>query len=801
MELIEGETLADRIARHPAGLPIGEALEIAGQIAAGLEAAHEKGIIHRDLKPANVRITPGEVAKVLDFGLAKSSPPPMSSDALLNSPTFTSAGTEVGVVLGTAAYMAPEQARGHAVDKRADVWAFGVVLFEMLTGTRLFIGGNASDLIAAVLTQDPDFTRLAPDTPPSVRRVLRRCLERDPRRRLRDIGDARLELEASYAEPTTVSVAAAPPGRRTRWLLTGLTSALILSLAGAAALWSARPAAPVPAPIHYDVRPLPGTSLVLSSRPALAVSRDGSRIAFVAARDGESHLFLRSRSDLEIREVPGTLNASDPAFSPDGQWIAFATTSHLTKVSLDGRTRVELAQVTDPRGLAWVDDERLVLSPNVGSGLQLVPASGGAPTALTTVDRERGERTHRWPATVPGGKAVLFTVGTENSPDDYNEARISAVVLATGERRHVLDAASTVRWTEDGRLLFMRRGVLYAVGFDPERLEVRGEPAAVLPGVEGDATTGAGHFSLSTDATLAYVHGFAASGQRRLAWADDTGQLTPLDIPPSEFNDPAISPDGQRLAVVVGTLGRADIWIYDAVRKVFSRLTFEGLAATPAWSPDGRSIYYVAIEPATLQSQILRKAVDGSGSAVPLATLTGRVYLGHMDPKERFAIVMQIPKGESANSDILRVPMEERGEPQKLLATGALEYAPTVSPDGRWLAYVSTSSGVQEVWVRALHGTGQWQISTAGGIGPRWSPDGQRLYFRRDTVQMVAPVEPGESFRTGAPQQLFTGVFNWRTEAGMNYAIDAATGRFLLILPPSDGTSETTAIRVIANWR
>jgi Tol biopolymer transport system component len=805
MEFVDGETLADRIARHPSGLPLDEALEIAAQIASGLEAAHDRGIVHRDLKPANIRITPAGTVKVLDFGLAKAIAGPAggSSVDVVNSPTLTAAATEMGVVLGTAAYMAPEQARGKAVDKRADIWAFGVVLFEMLTGRRLFAGASASDIIAAVLTREPNFDSLPHATPASVRHVLRRCLERDPRRRLRDIGDARLELDEP--SPAGSSSAAAPvvsTSRGSRVVPVALAAALVISLAGWAALWSGRAPAAALAPIHYDVRPVPGTSLVLSSRPAVAVSRDGSRLAFVAAQEGESHLFLRDRADVALRRIPGTLDASAPAFSPDGQWIAFVTTSHLTKVTVDGRTRVELSAVMDPRGLAWLDDQSLVVAPDVGSGLHLVPASGGAPREITTIDRAKGERSHRWPAAVPGGRAVLFTVGSEASPDDYNDASIDAVAIATGERTRVLEAASTVQCTEDGRLLFMRRGVLYTVRFDSERLAISGAPAAVLPDVEGDATTGAGHFSLSAEHTLVYVPGLAASGQRRLAWADETGQQTTIDIPPNEFNEPAISPDGARLAVVLGTIGRADVWIYDIERKVFSRLTFEGRAASPAWSADGASIYYAAIDPATLESQILRKAVDGSDTAVPLATLPGRVYLGHMDPRERFAIVMQIARGASSDSDIVRVPLTGGGEPQKLVATSAIEYAPAVSPDGRWLAYVSTSSGVQEVWVRELEGTGQWQVSTSGGIGPRWSPDGRKLYFRKDTVQMVAPVETGPGFRAGTPHQLFAGVFNWRTEAGMNYAIDPTTGRFLMILPPSAPSGDAvTAIRVIAHWR
>jgi len=807
MELVEGETLAEKIARHPAGMALDEALDIARQIAGGLEAAHEKGIVHRDLKPANIRITPGDIVKVLDFGLAKATAQSFAVAGIdtMNSPTFTGAATELGIVLGTAAYMAPEQARGKAVDRRADIWAFGVVLFEMLTGQRLFAGESVSDIIAAVLTKEPDFSLLPASVPGEVRQLLRRCLERDPRRRLRDIGDARLDLDGPFTASALHghTPGATPARQRTTnaaiWIALALGTALI---AAVAMLWRGRSTEAPAAMIQFDIRPPAGTSLVLSSRPAVTVSRDGANIAFIASPADGSRLYLRSRSAVDLHEIPGTREASDPAFSPDGKWIAFATTSQLVKVTLDGKTRVELAAISDPRGLGWIDDQSIVLAPNVGTGLFVVPANGGPMKELTTVDRQAGERSHRWPATVPGGKAVLFTIGSESSPDDYSDAHIDAVTVATGVRKRVLETANTVRCTEDGRLLFMRRGVLFTVRFDAVKLETVGEPAAVLPGVEGDSTTGAGHYSISADSTLVHVPGLSASGLRRLAWVDRTGQRTMIDIPPAEFNEPAVSPDGKRLAVIVGTIGRSDIWTYELDRKVFSRLTFEGHAASPAWAPDGKSIYYFDIDPATLTSKLLRKPVDGSGQAVALATLGGRVYLGFMDPQERFAVVMQVPKGQAANSDVLRVPLQPAGASVPIAATAAIEYAPAVSPDGRLVAYVSTVSGVQEIWVRELDGTGQWQISTSSGIGPRWSADGRELFFKNDAVQMVVPIESSPVFRAGQPRPLFTGVFNWRTEAGMNYAVDHTTGRFLIILPPSaaDPGAEP-AVRVMVNWR
>jgi hypothetical protein len=803
MELVAGETLAERMARHPDGVPPQEALPIARQIVDALEAAHERGIVHRDLKPANIKVTPDDVVKVLDFGLAKAVETASVSTVgdLMNSPTFTSVGTELGVVLGTAAYMSPEQARGKPIDKRADIWAFGVVLFEMLSGGRLFTGDTASDTIAAVLTREPDFSVLPPAVPQRVRMLLRRCLERDPRKRLRDIGDARIELEQLSAPSATTEIGPARV-RRSRaatWMAAALGLGLVVVFA---ALWKVRenrPAAPV---ITFDVAPPRGTTLQLSSRPAVAISPDGATIAIVAASQGQSHLYVRKRGEVEIHEIPNTAAASDPAFSPDGQWIAFVTDSEVVKISVDGRTRVSLAAVVDPRGLTWLDNQTIVASREVAVGLDAIPAAGGPLHQITSLDRQRNERTHRWPAAVPGGKAVLFTVGTDSNPDDYSQAGIEAVVVATGERKRVLEQASSARVTADGQLLFSRNGVLYLAPFDAERLALTGTPAAVLAGVEGDGTTGAGHFSISADRTLAYVPGLGASGQRRLAWADRKGAYTPIDLAPAVFNEPAISPDGSRIAVVVGTVGHADVWIYDIERKLFSRLTFEEQAATPRWTPDGQSIHYMTIDPKTLQSTLRRRRVDGSGQPAVLGTVPGRAYLGFVDAAERWGIVTTVAPARANNSDILRIPLKPAGEPQPFVATAALEFAPEISPDARWVAYVSASTGVQEVWVREMNGSGQYQISTLGGLCPRWSADGRELFFRRGDVQMAVDIETTPRFRAGQERALFTGVFNWRTEGGINYAVDNKTDRFLVILPPSSADPEAKpTVRVIANWK
>ena len=815
IELVQGEDVAHRIAEGP--LPFDEALPIARQMADALEAAHEAGIVHRDLKPENVRVRTDGTVKVLDFGLAKAMDM-VSSGATPASVLTSPVMTEAGLVLGTAAYMAPEQARGRAVDKRADIWAFGVICFEMLSGRRLFAGETISDTIAAVLTRDIDPSVLPPDVPADVRSLLLRCLERDPKRRLRDIGDARIALERAPVRvdvvlPSNGGAFAERGGPRSHTNalrrghapgMTWLAAILGVALLGAlATLWQAyhQPAtAPV---VQFDVQPAAHSALALTSRPAVAVSADGSMLAIAASSGGVSRLYLRKRGEVELREIPQTEGASDPAFSPDGRWIAYVTPSQLFKVSLDGAARVSLAPVSDSRGLAWLDDQRIVISAAVGTGLSVIPAAGGPPRDLTTPARARGERSHRWPAVVPGGKAVLFTIGVVANPDYYDDAAVDGMWLETGERKKVLDAASFVRCTSDGRLLFLRNGVLYAVGFDVSRLEITGKPEAVLPGVEGDATTGAGHFSMSAEGTLAFVPGLGSgNNQRTLAWVDRTGKSTAIDIAPAVFNEPAVAPDGRRIAVIVGTVGRGDVWTYDLARQLFSRLTFDGRAATPYWAPDGQTIYYASVDAQAQRTAIMRKRIDGSTAASVVATLRGRGYLGYMDPHERFAIVMIVPLDQPSETNVVKLPITPAGEPEPIAATEGREYAPTVSPNGRWVAFVSTVSGQPEVYVRELDGTGQWQVSTSGGVGPQWSPDGRELFYRNDTRQMAVALETGPGFGLGASRLLFEGAYNFRTEAGMNYAVDPVSGRFLVVSPlGSSPTADRLAVRVILNWR
>ena len=804
MELVEGEDLAamirHNVERRTSNFELLEwALPIARQIADALEAAHEQGITHRDLKPANIKVRPDGTVKVLDFGLAKavdagSSTPGLQGDRA-SSPTVTSpALTGMGVILGTVAYMAPEQARGKAVDKRADIWAFGAVCFEMLTGRRLFGGDTVSETLAAVIKDAPALDRLPASTPPAVRQLLARCLERDPRLRLRDIGEARVLLSAPLDRP-----ALAAPRARRPWLvwITAALAVLLLLAIGLLIHASSRP--PVSAVMTFDIQ-APRVPLRLDEYPATAISPDGTTVAFVGDDSGKRRIYLRRRDEQDAHALAGTEDGGNPEFSPDGRFLAFTTPSEVKTVSLDGAVASLASALGNPRGMTWLDQDTIVFTSQPRSGLLIIPARGGSPKVLTTVDPAKGERSHRWPVGLPGGKAVLFTVGGLAMPDSYDDSAVDAVVVATGERRRILEGASYVRYVPGGYLVFARAGAIYAIRFDAERLQVSGTPVMVLSGVAVDTNTGAAHFAVAGDGTLVYVSGSRTANLRRLVWVDRTGATQPIDLAPAVFNDPRVSPDGTRLAVMVGPVGKSDLWLYDFRQTTFTRVTSDGRSATPVWSADGRTLYYSSIDTQARKTTIFRRPVDGSRDAQAVASTDLRGELGSIDRAERIAYV-------SVNAwtdffDIVAQPLGTSGAATKLVAMPSNDYSAIASPDGQWLAYVSYESGRREVYVRGLSGRAEkWPVSTAGGEEPRWSPDGRTLYYRVDERLEAVPVEPGPVFVAGKPVTLFRGVYNLQSESGFSYDVDPRTGRFLMIrLADEHASDPVTGVHVILNW-
>ena len=804
LELIDGPTLADRIAQGP--LPPAEAVPIARQVAEALEAAHEAGIIHRDLKPANIKVRDDGTVKVLDFGLAKAAASDSAADPM-NSPTLTARATQLGTILGTAAYMSPEQAKGRATDKRGDIWAFGAVLYEMLTGRRAFEGEDVSETLASVLRQDIDLAALPSSTPQVLRELIARCLERDPKRRLRDIGEARLQLEtpAAVAGPRAAPPAAAAGTPTNRFgLVHAVAGVLLIALTVVAWLWWRAVSHSPPPVTRVSVTLPPDVSLRLIIHPVIAVSDDGSRMALVANRKGVDQLYVRPINEFEPRLIAGTDDASSPFFSPDGTWIAFFAGGKLKKVPADGGPVITLAEnATDNRGGIWLDDDTIIYTPGPATPIYRVSAAGGTPTAASTIDEGKHERTHRWPEMLPDGKTVLVTVGSVEHPDDYDDATIEAIRLDTGVRTTVLKAGRTARYVSPGTLLFLRGKVLYAVPFDAGTLAVKGTPVPVIDGISGDVTTGSAHYAVGKNGTLAFVPGDPSGGNRQLVWVDKQGKATPVDVETAHYGDPHVSPDGRRVAVaVVAGASVRDIYVIDTVVGTSSRLTFGGVDnRTPIWMHDGRRLVYIAYDRAKNVSAIMIKSADGSGDEQKVMEVSGQAYAEELTRDDATLLFSANSSTARGKFEIFRLTLQPGSTPtQEISAVGDAQNA-SLSPDGKWLAYYSAESGHPEVYVQSFTSKGsRAQVSSAGGLEPRWAPDGSALYYQQFDGVMRVPIEAGSAFTPGKAQMLFnSSALQAQSDSGQTYDIDPKGTRFLMLRPATEG-APTPDVHVIFNW-
>ena len=830
LEFVDGTTLAELVASGP--LPIPEALSIAKQICEALDAAHEQGIVHRDLKPANVKVRPDGSVKVLDFGLAKAVEASPAAVVLADSPTITSPAllSGVGVILGTAAYMSPEQARGKPVDKRSDIWSFGCVLYEMLVGRRAFEGEDVTETLARVLQSEPNFAALPQATPPSVRRLLVRCLEKDRNRRLPHIAVASFQIQETTAGAAS-GVEGAVDGlsaRRARGLGPVLyAAALIASAAAGAAIWmfsSSRAAvAPLVTRLQMNVSPADqfGGNDGRPVRQAFALSPDGRTLVFSAVQKNARALYLRRLDRVSAELIPGTDGAMHPFFSPDGSWIGYWAAGQIRKVPLAGGPSVLVTAVPPIFGASWGSDGRIVLARGAG-GLLEVSADGGKATEVTTLSSARNEVSHRLPHVLPGGDAVLFTVTHDRFPR-WDESEVWIHSRRSNMSKLLIEGGADARYVASGHLLYAREGALLAVPFDPGRLEITGGAVGVIPdvmqaayvtGQNGD--TGAMQVSVSNTGTLVYIGGGVhVPATYTVASVDRTGREEQLPIDPREFRTVRRSPDGTRLAF--STAGRErGIWLYDFARGTFARLTAAGRSTVPVWTPDGEQITYAAA--ANGPDGVYSIRSDGGGTPELLFTNPRNLVPGGWTPDGRRLLYYTIP-GDAPTPAQQEIAILAQGRAEETPVSIGSESGmrggggADISPDGRWVAYQSMESGDFQVYVDAFPGPGpRFQISTKGGGSPVWSADGRELFYVESAASKPGQPQPGSqdvrlmavsvtmkpALSFGAPRPLFSGRYSMNAP-GRGYDV-TRDGHFLFLKERERVPDVISEMTVVQNW-
>jgi serine/threonine protein kinase len=798
MELIEGPTLANRIARG--AIPIDEALPIAREIAEALEAAHERGIVHRDLKPANIKITPDGNVKVIDFGLAKAVESDVTSIGIQNSPTISQMATQAGIILGTAAYMSPEQAKGKSVDRRTDIWAFGCVLFEMLTATRPFEGETVSDALAAVIRGEPDWPLLPSNTQHTIRKVLQRCLKKDPKQRLQAIGDARIAIEevlSGDSQDLGPPVEIRPPAWR-RVLPWAVFAAVTFAAVFAAVYFMHKPqSSPV---IVSQIPSPPNTNFVFTGiNPGpLILSPDGERVAFSAvSSDGRQLIWVRPLSSAAAKPLDGTDGATFPFWSPDSRSLGFFANGSLNRIDVSGGPPLALCDVAIGRGGTWGVDGTILFTPNVSSPVFRIAASGGSPQAVTNLNASMNERSHRWAQFLPDNKHFLFFAQTAV----VGTGSIYVASIDGGEPKFIMHNDSNAVYSLPGYLLFVHQGIFMAQRFNASRLRLDGDAVPLIEHVGVNSVISRALFAVSETGIMVYQAGNPTGETDRLVWYDRTGKQIEATGTSGLYLEPSVSADSNKLAISglpEGT-GNLSIWVLDIARSTKTRLTFSQWSdRQPDWAPDGKSIAFISNRNGP--PRIYLTASDGTGTPAALTTDGASEFMPRFTGDGRYLLFERLAEQPNSRREIWAAPLSGDRKAFPVIQSQYDVFAPSLSFDGKWLAYESREAGRPEICVIPfLHGTGKWEVSTAGGLQPRWRRDNSELFYLSmdNKITSAEITQQGSSLLIGKVQSLFQ-VNPVPSAGGSQYDVTGDGKKFVVASLSLSQASEP--LTLVVNW-
>ncbi len=824
LELVEGPTLADLLMKGP--LPIAEALTLARQIAEALGAAHEKRIVHRDLKPANIKVTPSGTVKVLDFGLAKAFGIEAADQDLSQAMTLAATESRAGMIIGTAPYMSPEQSSGKPVDRRTDIWAFGCVLYEMLTAQKAFEGGTVSETLARILEREPEWTSLPLTIPSGIRIALRRCLEKDPTRRLHDIGDARIEIEDALAGRSVEAPPVAQPARRRPMLAAALAGLLLGAIGAGLLLWRPGNTAAPPPVVRFSFDLPQGQSMKPTWNAQLMFSPDSSILAYSHDVNGVETIFLRRIGDLDARPFDSAPGMSIPVFSPDGRYLLGMESMQMSlkKAALSGGAPLFFSNFDMAFRGDWASDDYYYWTSHYFGPIVRTPAAGGEQEAVTELDLKRLERTHRHVQMLPDGKAIIFTVTSGGiDSNSFDDARIDLYTLDTKRRKTLVPGGFSPRYSPSGHIIYARGGGLYAVPFDVKSKEVTGPPVPVVNnGVFMSTNSGSAHFDVSRSGALAYAVGRAEGGARTVFWVDRNGKSKPLPLPPRSYVFPRISPDGRHIAIEVEGVNH-DLYTYDIERDVMTKMTTDGLSHAPVWTPDGRHLAFRSWKAGTMTMWWMPS--DASGPAERLTRVGARQSAVSFSPDGRYLVFNQMePMGMGSSSmglmgssgsgmemggmGVWVLPMQGDTTPRPFVESRFTVGSGRFSPDGKWVAYCLNESGRNEVVVQAWPGPGpRKQISSEGGTDPIWNRNGKELFYRNGDKMMVVSVVTQPVFEASRPQLLWQARFSHGMSSSCgppgategNYDVSGDGQRFLMI-KDLDADFTSTRIIVVLNF-